>query len=143
MDNITFKTTNESKTFEKPKIPAGEYIFTVSDIKLNNEKSKFFFICDIEDQKTESGEQLSLVWSAPLNDEYTDGTNVGKMLLALGLDLGNEVDGKTLIGLKGKALVNDYAKQENGKTQVFSVIGELVLLEKKEETEETTENQTA
>ena len=141
MEDITFKTTNEAKVYNKPKIPAGEYGFEISDVKVNNENRKIFFILDIEGQKTEDGEQVSLVWAAPINSEYTALTNVGKILLAVGLELGSEIKANTLIGLKGKAIVNDYAKQESGKTLQYSVIGDLIIPEQKEEVKDNTTTQ--
>lgn len=128
MEDLIFKTTNEDKEYSKPKIPSGQYEFKIVDIRPSNDKSKNFFILEIEGQEIE-GEQVSLVWSAPTNEEYTPGTNLGKLFLAVGFDLGGEVKGSSLINLKGKCIVNDYTKQVNGKVVTYSVIGEMVIPE--------------
>ena len=132
MNDIMFKTTNESKTYDKPKIPAGKYAFEVTDIKLNTEKTKTFFILNIEGQVDENNEPISLVWSAPVNEEYTPNTNAGKLFLAIGFELGGEIKSESLIGLKGQCLVNDYVKQESGKVLQYSIVGDLIIPEESE-----------
>lgn len=143
MEDLTFKTTNEDKEYSKPKIPSGQYEFKIVDIRPSNDKSKNFFILEIEGQEHE-GKPVALIWSAPTNEEYTPGTNFGKLVLAIGMELGEEVKGSSLINLKGQCIINDYTKQiqVNGKNQVltYSVIGELVIPETEEvETEESSE----
>lgn len=132
MEDLTFKTTSEDKEYSKPKIPSGQYEFKIVDIRPSNDKSKNFFILEIDGQEHE-GKPVALVWSAPTNEEYTPGTNLGKLLLSVGFELGQEIKGSSLINLKGQCIVNDYTKQiqVNGKNQVvtYSVIGELVIPE--------------
>lgn len=126
MEDLTFKTTNEDKEYSKPKIVSGQYEFKIVDVKVSNDKSKNFFILEIIGQEIE-GQPVSLVWSAPANDEYTPGTNLGKLFLAVGFELGGEIKSADLINLKGRCLVNDYTKQVNGKVVTYSVIGEMVI----------------
>lgn len=133
MNDIVFKTTNESKTYNKPKIPAGKYSFDIEDLKLNTEKTKIFFILNIEGQVSEDDEQVSLVWAAPINEEYTPNTNVGKLLLAVGFDLGGEIKAESLRGLKGECLVSDYVKQEGGRVLQYSIVADLIIPEVKTE----------
>jgi len=133
MNELVFKTTNEAKAFDKPKIPADEYGFTISNVKSNNDNSKAYFILDIDGQTNENGEQISLVWAAPINKEYTLFTNVGKLLLSVGIGLGSEIKADTLIGLKGKCIITDYVKQEYGKTLIYSVVNDLIIPEEKSE----------
>lgn len=128
---VVFNTTNESKEYNKPRIPAGEYGFEISNVK-TNENQKVFFILNIEGQINDKNEQVSLVWAAPLNEEYSPKTNVGKILLSVGIELGTEINSDMLIGLKGKCIVTDYVKQENGKTLIYSVVNDLVIPEKSE-----------
>lgn len=128
MEDLVFKTTNEDKEYSKPKIPSGQYEFKIVDIKTSNDKSKNFFILEIKGQEVD-GQPVSLVWSAPTNDEYSPGTNIGKLFLAVGFELGGEVKGSSLINLKGKCIVNDYTKQVDGKVVTYSVIGEMVIPE--------------
>ena len=142
IEDLTFKTTSEDKEYSKPKIPSGQYEFKIVDIRPSNDKSKNFFILEIEGQDHE-GKPVALVWSAPINEEYTPGTNLGKLLLSIGMELGEEVKGSSLINLKGQCIVNDYTKQAqvNGKNKVltYSVIGELVIPESDAVEEESTE----
>jgi hypothetical protein len=81
--------------------------------------------------------QVSLVWSAPTSEEYTPQTNLGKLLLSVGFELGSEIKASSLINMKGRCIVNDYTKQVtiNGKTEVvtYSVVGELVIPTAEEE----------
>lgn len=132
IEDTTFKTTNEDKEYSKPKIESGQYEFKIVDIKPSNDKSKNFFILEIIDQEFE-GEQVSLVWSAPTSEEYTPGTNLGKLFLSVGIELGSEIKASTLINMKGRCIVQDYTKQisVNGKNKVvtYSVVGELVIPE--------------
>ena len=82
---------------------------------------------------------VSLIWSGPVNDEYSPGTNVGKIFLSVGIELGSKIKASALIGLAGSCIVNDFAKSvpEQG-TVVYSTIGELIIPEKKvEEPKET------
>lgn len=137
MEDLVFKTTNEDKEYSKPKIPSGQYEFKIVDIRTSNDKSKNFFILEIEGQEVD-GQPVSLVWAAPVNEEYSPGTNLGKLFLAVGFELGGEVKGSNLINLKGKCIVNDYTKQVDGKVVTYSVVGEMVIPEVS--TEETTED---
>lgn len=130
---ISFNTTNEAKQFNKPRIPAGEYEFKIADIKTSEDKSKNYFILDLADIKFEE-KPVSLVWAAPVNEEYSPGTNVGKIFLSVGLELGTNVKASALIGLTGLCVVNDYAKSIPGQgTIVYSTIGELIIPIKKAE----------
>ena len=129
--DISFNTTTESKQFKKPKIAAGEYEFKIADIKPSEDKSKNYFILEIQDAEFE-GKPVQLVWAAPTNDEYSPGTNVGKLFLAVGIDLGGTIQASALIGLSGKCIVTDYAKSVPGTgTVVYSVINELIVPEQK------------
>ena len=47
----------------------------------------------------------------------------------MGFDLGTEIKSDSLVGMKGKCIVNDYSKQENGKVVTYSIIGDLVIPE--------------
>ena len=145
MEDLTFKTNNEDKEYSKPKIESGQYEFKIVDIKPSSDKSKNFFILEIEGQEHE-GKPVALVWSAPTNEEYSPGTNFGKLMLSVGFEMGGEVKGSSLINLKGQCIVQDYTKQiqVNGKNQVitYSVIGDLVIPETEEvEVEETTDTE--
>lgn len=51
----------------------------------------------------------------------------------MGFKLGGEVKAKDLINMVGKCIVNDYTKQVDGKVLTYSVIGELVIPEQKEQ----------
>jgi len=132
IEDLTFKTTNESKEFKKPRINSGEYEFKITDIKPSDDKSKNFFILEITGQVVDE-EQISLVWSTPVSDEYSPNTNLGKLLLSVGFELGGDIKAKDLINMVGKCIVNDYTKQVDGKVITYSVIGELVIPEQKEE----------
>ena len=109
------------------------------DIKPSNDKSKNFFILEIIGQEFE-GEQVSLVWSAPTSEEYTPGTNLGKLFLSVGIELGSEIKASTLINMKGRCIVQDYTKQisVNGKNNVvtYSVVGELIIPTSEEESKD-------
>lgn len=130
---ISFNTTNEAKQFKKPKIDSGEYEFKIADIKPSADKSKNYFILDIVGAVFE-GEPVSLVWSAPSNDEYSPGTNVGKLFLSVGLELGGNVKASSLIGLSGRCVVTEYAQSVPGKgTVVSSSVGDLIIPEQKTE----------
>jgi len=135
MEDLTFKTNNEDKEYTKPRIASGEYVFKIADIKQSSDKSKSFFILEIEGQLHEE-KPVALVWSAPVNDEYSPGTNFGKLMLSVGFEMGGEVKGSSLINLKGKCIVQDYTKQMqvNGKNKVvtYSVIGDLIIPETEE-----------
>ena len=135
--DISFNTTNESKQFKKPHIPAGEYVFKIVDIKPSEDNSKNYFILEIQDVKFEE-QPVQLVWSAPTNDEYSPGTNVGKLFLSVGIDLGGKIMASALINLIGKCIVTDYAKSVPGTgTIVYSVVNELIIPEQKSIPEET------
>lgn len=130
-NDINFNTTNEVKQFKKPKIDSGEYEFKIVDIKPSEDKARNYFILDIVGATFEE-EPVSLVWAAPVNDEYTPGTNVGKLFLSVGLELGGNIKATALIGLCGKCVVTDYAKSVQGQgTVVYSTIGELIIPEQK------------
>lgn len=135
MEDIKFKTTNESKEYTKPLIKSGQYEFKISDIRSSSDKSKNYFILDIADEVFEE-KQVSLIWSAPTNDEYTPNTNVGKLFRSVGMDLGNEISASALIGLSGKCIVNDYTKNMGeSKVITYSTIGELIIPEIQESSE--------
>lgn len=139
---LSFNTTNEAKQFKKPKIDSGEYEFRIADIKPSADKSKNYFILDIVGAVFED-EPVSLVWSAPSNDEYSPGTNVGKLFLSVGLELGGNVKASSLIGLSGRCVVTEYAQSVPGKgTVVSSSVGDLIIPEQKivEPTETDTED---
>lgn len=57
-------------------------------------------------------------------------------MLAVGFELGGEVKAKDLVNMVGKCIINDYTKQIDGKVLTYSVIGELVIPEQKEENTE-------
>ena len=132
MEDIKFNTTNEGKEYSKPLITSGQYEFKIAEVRPSDDKSKNFFILDIVGQVFEE-KQVSLIWSAPINDEYTPNTNVGKLFKSVGIELGNQVSSSALIGLSGKCIVNDYTKQVSGKVVTYSVIGDLIIPEVKEE----------
>jgi len=132
MEDIKFNTTNESKEYTKPLIKSGQHEFKIAEVRPSNDKSKNFFILDIVGQILD-GKQVSLIWSAPVNDEYTPNTNVGKLFKSVGIDLGNQVSSSALIGLSGKCIVNDYSKQVDGKVVTYSVIADLIIEEKQKE----------
>lgn len=132
MEDLVFKTTNEDKEYSRPKIPSGQYEFKIVEIITSNDKLKNFFILEIEGQEFE-GKPVSLAWGTPVNDEYSPGTNLGKLFLAVGLELGGEIKASNLIGLKGKCIVNDYTKQADGQVLTYSVVGEMVIPEVKTE----------
>jgi hypothetical protein len=125
MDDIIFNTSNEQKEFKKPHIKAGEYEFTVYEIKQDLNKSRVNFILELLDAQYED-EIVRLVWSAPTNEEYNPSTKVGKILLALGIKLGDPVNSSALTGGKGKCIVQDYSKQVGGKVVTYSIIGDLI-----------------
>lgn len=130
MEDLIFNTTNENKEYSKPKIPSGRYEFKIIDIRPSNDKSKNFFILDIIGQIIEK-EQVSLVWSTPVSEEYSPNTNLGKLLLAVGFELGGNIKAKDMLGMTGKCMVQDYSKQIEGKVVTYSVIGELIIPEQK------------
>ena len=132
IEDLIFNTTNENKEYSKPKIPSGQYEFKIVDIKPSNDKLKNFFILEMVGQVIDK-EQVSLVWSTPVSDEYSPNTNLGKLLLAVGFELGGEIKAKDLMNMVGKCIVNDYTKQIDGKVVTYSVVGELVVPEQKEE----------
>ncbi len=142
IEDLTFKTTNEDKEYSKPKIESGQYEFKIVDIKTSSDKSKNFFILEIIGQEFED-QPVTLVWSAPMNEEYTPGTNLGKILMSVGIELGSEIKSSTLINMKGRCIVNDFSKQVvvNGKTQVltYSVVGDLVIPDTEEVKDSDTE----
>ena len=126
MDDVTFNTSNEVKEFKKPKINSGEYEFETVDVRKTEDNSRVNFILEILGQEFE-GEPVRLVWSAPTNDEYSPNTNVGKLLLSMGFDLGTPIKSEDMVGKKGRCIVQDYTKQINGKVVTYSVIGDLIL----------------
>lgn len=132
-DDINFNTTKEAKQFKKPKINSGEYGFKIADIKLSEDKSKNYFILDILDAEFE-GNPVSLVWAAPVNDEYTPNTNVGRLFLSAGIELGGNIKASAIKGLAGRCVITDYAKSVPGQgTLIYSVIADLIIPEQKVE----------
>lgn len=95
-------------------------------MKSDSDKSRVNFILEIIGQTFE-GEQVRLIWSAPINQEYTPATKVGQLLLSIGFELGNEISSTILIDKKGRCVVQDYSKQINGKVITYSIIGELII----------------
>lgn len=129
--DIEFNTTNESANYSKPRITSGEYEFKIADIKPSEDKTKNYFILEIPGQMHEE-KPVTLVWSSPINAEYSPATNVGKLFLSVGIELGAKIMGSNLINLTGRCLVQDYSKQVKGddgnmKTITYSVIGELII----------------
>ena len=127
---MLLNTSKEAKTYPKVHIPAGIYVSTLLEVKPSDDRIRFVFV--IDGQKDQEDKPVTLVYSAPIGEEYNPNTKIGKLLLALGFELGNQINTDLMISKQCQSKVEDYAKQVEGKVEISSFIGEVFPLNKAE-----------
>lgn len=127
---MLLNTSKEAKTYPKVHIPAGIYVSTLLEVKPSDDRIRFVFV--IDGQKDQENKPVTLVYSAPIGEEYNPNTKIGKLLLALGFELGNPINTDLMISKQCQTKVEDYAKQVEGKVEISSFIGEVFPLNKAE-----------
>jgi len=123
---MIIKTSKESKTYPKVHIPAGLYVGTFLDLKPSEDRLRSIFI--VEDKKDIEGKPITLVYSAPVGEEYNPKTKMGQLSLALGFELGEDLNTDLFVSKQCQIKVEDYAKQIDGKVEVSSFVGEVFPL---------------
>lgn len=129
---MLLKTSKEAKTYPKVHIPAGIYKSTLLEVKPSEDNTRIRFVFVINEQVDSENKPITLVYSAPTGEEYTPNTKIGQLLLALGFELGSEINTDLMISKECQSKVEDYAKQVEGKVEMSSFIGEVFPLNKLE-----------
>ncbi len=129
---MLLNTTKKVKTFPKVHIPAGVYKSPLLEVKSSEDSPRIRFIFVINEHKDEENKPVTLVYSTPTGEEYNPNTKIGQLILALGLELGEEINTDLLIGKECQVKVNDYVKQVEGKIEKTSYIDEVFPLDKEE-----------
>jgi hypothetical protein len=132
---MKIKTSPEgSKNFEKPKIEEGLYeakLIEVKDISEGQYGPRVAFIFSVLTVK----ESVELSHVAYVPEVANPDNKFGKVLLALGCDLGKEIDTESLKDKVVKVMVEDYEYDEENTKKVASTISKvkpLASVEKQE-----------
>lgn len=102
-------------SFEKPHIEEGLYEAKLKEVKEISDGQygkRVAFIFTVK----EGDKEVDLTHIAYVPEIATPDNKFGKVLIALGCDLGKEIETDSLIGVSARVMVEDYSpKDENGK----------------------------
>jgi len=113
-----------SRNFERPNIEEGLHEAKLKEVKEITDGQygkRVAFIFTI----IANGKETELSHIAYVPEVATPENKFGKVLLSLGVDLGNEIDTEPLIGNSVKVMVEDYEYEENGKKLIASSISKV------------------
>lgn len=113
-----------SKNFERPHIEEGLHEAKFKEVKEISEgqygkRVAFIFSIQVGGKEKE----LSHVTYVP--ETATPENKFGKVLISLGVDLGNEIDTDTLKDIPCRVLVEDYEYEDDGKKKIASAISKV------------------
>jgi hypothetical protein len=124
---MKIQTSLESGGFERPHIEEGLHkakLLEVKEISDGQYGKRVAFIYEVEAE----GKKVELSHICYVPEKATPENKFGKVLIAHGVELGNEVDTDPLIGTMVRVMVEDYDYEEDNKKKTASSVSKVKSL---------------